>query len=245
MKLVLFNIFFVLMTATPNYNSFKSEQLKNERVKLAYDEKADIVRSHCEKAGLDFESLKIFIRVLKLERKVEIWGVDNQTNDYKLINTYPFCASSGTLGPKRAKGDGQIPEGIYHIDRFNPWSSFHLSLGLNYPNQADKKKSTAKDLGGDIFIHGNCVTIGCMPLSDEKIKEVYVMAVQSGSNGTVKIPVHIFPFDMIEKRNLSFWSNHDLQLINFWKTLLPYYQFFDSKKRVPKLTINSHGDYKL
>src|SRR5690606_11025729 len=97
---------------------------------------------------------------------------------FTLVKTYPVCSSSGLPGPKRKKGDRQTPEGFYHIDRFNPQSAFHLSLGINYPNSSDKILGHS-DPGGDIFIHGSCVTIGCVPLTDDLIKEVYVLAVEA------------------------------------------------------------------
>ena len=52
--------------------------------------------------------------------------------------SYPICAGSGDLGPKRERGDGQVPEGLYEIDRFNPTSRYHLSLRVNYPNLSDR-----------------------------------------------------------------------------------------------------------
>lgn len=109
------------------------------------------------------------------------------------VCTYPFCASSGILGPKRKEGDRQIPEGIYYINHFNPVSNFHLSLGINYPNPSDKILSDPAQPGESFYIHGNCVTIGCIPISDDKIKELYILAVEAYNNGQVKIPVHIFP----------------------------------------------------
>lgn len=68
-----------------------------------------------------------------------------------------------------------------------------MSLGLNYPNLSDRKKSKATNLGGDIFIHGDCVTIGCLPMTNELIKEIYLYAIYAKNNGQEKIPVYIFP----------------------------------------------------
>ena len=71
---------------------------------------------------------------------------------------------SGTMGPKRLQGDYQVPEGFYYINEFNPNSNYHLHLGLNYPNASDKILSDSLRPGGDIYIHGSCVSIGCIPL---------------------------------------------------------------------------------
>jgi murein L,D-transpeptidase YafK len=95
------------------------------------------------------------------------------------IKTYTVCATSGLIGPKRMQGDLQIPEGFYYIDRFNPYSNFYLSLGINYPNTSDRILGDKNNLGGDIFIHGDCVTIGCLPITDSEIKELYIFCVEA------------------------------------------------------------------
>ncbi|MFC7667854.1 murein L,D-transpeptidase family protein [Hymenobacter humi] len=105
-----------------------------------------------------------------------------------------------------------MPEGFYQIDRFNPKSEYHLSLGLNYPNAADLALGEP-DPGGDIFIHGGEVTIGCLPITDIGIEEVYLIAVAARAAGQTLIPVHIFPFPLTESElarrtaspNYAFW----------------------------------------
>ena len=67
-----------------------------------------------------------------------MWARNRDGGPFELLKKYPLAATSGSLGPKRAAGDYQVPEGFYEIDRFNPKSWFHLSLGLNYPNAADR-----------------------------------------------------------------------------------------------------------
>src|SRR6185295_14539267 len=80
------------------------------------------------------------------------------------------------------------------VTRFNPLSLFHLSLGLDYPNVADRAAGQpGGSLGGDIFIHGGCASVGCIPLGDQAIEEVYVAALDARARGQQSIPVHIFP----------------------------------------------------
>jgi len=167
-----------------------------------------------------------------------------QINEYQLITKYEICASSGTIGPKRQQGDGQVPEGFYYIDRFNPNSNFHLSLGVNYPNESDKKLGK-KNLGGDIFIHGSCVTIGCMPITDECIKELYVLAVEAKTQGQEFIPVYIFPTRLTDKKitQLAIEYAQNQALLDFWKNLKTGYDFFDRNHKIPKVTINKTGEY--
>ena len=160
-----------------------------------------------------------------------------------MIHTYDFCASSGELGPKREQGDLQTPEGVYHIDRFNPASNFHLSLGINYPNKADKQLGKSNP-GGDIFIHGNCVTVGCIPLTDDKIKELYVLCVESKNNGQTNIPVHIFPYKMTDANHSKFCSQ-DPNNKKLWTELKSIYDSFEIKHIVPYVKINEKGAYTL
>ncbi|MCA0042118.1 L,D-transpeptidase family protein [Celeribacter sp. ASW11-22] len=100
-------------------------------------------------------------------------------------------------GPKQFEGDGKTPEGSYFIDRRNPNSAYHLSLGISYPNEADVAFAEAQGRrpGGDIFIHGRAGenrgkgrdwTAGCIAVKDRHIEKIYMM-VQNGTQ------VDIFP----------------------------------------------------
>jgi len=226
--------------------TFKSNQLKYQRVKTAYDKKYELINTYLKNIGMDVNSLNIFIRAFKHEKKLELWGSDAKSDTFTLIKEYDFCSSSGKPGPKRKQGDLQIPEGIYYIDRFNPLSKFHLSLGINYPNRSDKILGADKP-GGDIFIHGNCVTIGCIPITDDKIEELYVYAVEAKNNGQNHIPVHIYPFKMNEDAwktlEIQFRSQHEL--LNFWKRLKPVYERFMQTRKLTKVSISDTGQYFL
>ena len=59
-------------------------------------------------------------------------------------------------GPKQLDGDGKTPEGACTVDRRNPDSLFHLSIGISCPNEADVAFAAAqgREPGGDIFING-------------------------------------------------------------------------------------------
>ncbi|MGI9336080.1 MAG: L,D-transpeptidase family protein, partial [Gammaproteobacteria bacterium] len=75
-------------------------------------------------------------------------------------------------------GDLQVPEGIYRIEALNPNSRFHLSMRLNYPNEFDRRNAwldRRRNLGGDIFIHGNELSVGCLAMGDSVIEELFVL----------------------------------------------------------------------
>jgi len=50
-------------------------------------------------------------------------------------------------------------------------------MHINYPNAADRILGLRTNLGGTIYLHGNCASIGCIPITDDGIKEVYWLAV--------------------------------------------------------------------
>ena len=166
---------------------------------------------------------------------------------FTLLHTYDFCTTSGSLGPKRKEGDLQIPEGVYHINHFNPISNFYLSLGISYPNASDNILSDKDQPGGSIYIHGNCVTVGCIPLTDDKIKELYVLAVEAKSNGQEKIPIHIFPtkLDSTSIEVLSREFQHSPHIVAFWKSLQPIYQDFENSRTLKTIKVNGKGVYGL
>lgn len=135
------------------------------------------------------------INVFKRERLVEL-----SSPSWKNPIIYPMTAFSGKSGPKLREGDGQIPEGIYRVAYMNPNSRYHLSFKVSYPNafdQAMAKKDGRTRLGGDIMIHGSNVTVGCVPIGDEAIEEVFFLVAKVGFE---KVEVVIAPYDMRKGR---------------------------------------------
>ena len=73
-----------------------------------------------------------------------------------VIKSYNVGLGNEPRGHKQFSGDGKTPEGLYYIDRRNPDSRYHLSIGISYPNPVDSAYAAAlgQQAGGDIFIHG-------------------------------------------------------------------------------------------
>jgi murein L,D-transpeptidase YafK len=226
---------------------FRTQQLKFQRVREAYKNKKNIVNDLYKSKKLDEETLQIYIRAFKEERELEVWAKDKNNDKFILLNKYKICETSGELGPKRKAGDNQIPEGFYHIDRFNPKSNFLISLGLNYPNKADKILADSTDAGKDIFIHGGCETVGGLPLTNDKIQEVYVMAVDAKAAGQKKIAVTIFPAHLTNEKYNELKKDYSKnpKLLKFWKQLKEGYNAFEKCKTLPDITINEKGEYKI
>jgi len=224
---------------------FIEDQKKYPRVRNAFEEKQHTIEKYCKAAQIDFPVTNLYIRAFKYDKALEVWARNTTDDSFKIVKTYTICALSGQLGPKRQRGDLQIPEGFYHINHFNPYSSYHLSLKINYPNSSDRKLGTKGRLGGDIFIHGNCVTIGCLPLTDDRIKELYAICVIAKDAGQTEIPVHIFPtkLDSAGFKNLQQAYSGNQKLLAFWRNLREGYLYFENNHKLPEISVNNKGRY--
>lgn len=146
-----------ICTAQNKTTDFKAKQIKNIRVKEAYDTKWPQIQNELKASKINANTYDIYLRVFKHEKTVEVWLKNLEDSKYILFKTYAICSSSGDLGPKRKEGDGQVPEGFYTIDLFNPTSNYYLSMRISYPNKSDAILKSNKNAGGAIMIHGNCL----------------------------------------------------------------------------------------
>jgi murein L,D-transpeptidase YafK len=139
---------------------------------------------------------------LKQERLLELYAGNSATN-LQFIRSYRILAASGEAGPKLREGDRQVPEGIYGIESLNPNSRFHLSLRINYPNPFDREQARTKGrtkLGGDIMIHGDAASIGCLAIGDEAAEDLFVLAADTGLKN---ITVILSPVDFREGKTVT------------------------------------------
>jgi murein L,D-transpeptidase YafK len=157
------------------------------------------------------------------------------------------------LGPKRRFGDEQVPEGFYDLDWFNPQSNFFLSLHISYPNASDRILGSHQNPGGDIFLHGNCASIGCIPITDDGIKEVYWLAVlvhsqrQLNSRAQQHLPIQIFPARLTDNSLKSLAATHPNQpdLLAFWRNLKQGYDLFENTHQLPHVKTGPRGAYEF
>ena len=135
----------------------------------------------CKNAKIAFPPKRLLLLAFKDEKKLEVWGASGG-GAYKFLADYDVLAASGTLGVKRRSGDRQVPEGFYKLTALNPNSRFHLSFRVDYPNAEDRAHAVVplSQMGGDIYVHGNQVSIGCLALGDEKIEELFPLVATVG-----------------------------------------------------------------
>lgn len=206
----------------------------------------DSIKAEFKQKGLDWPVKYMYVRAFKLERQLEVWVKGDYTEAFQLFKIYKVCATSGTYGPKRKEGDKQIPEGFYYINEFNPNSNYHLALGLNYPNASDAILSDPQKPGGDIYIHGNCVTIGCLPITDSLIEQVYYMASVVKDQGQDFIPVHIYPMrydDPKSQEQFVVRTKAKTDVQQFAKSIKDAYEYFEDTHQLPVIMVNTKGTY--
>jgi len=236
------NILFALILI--NISAFSQSYLSNARVKSAYNEKKDYLKTILEEKNIKSFNINVLMVCYKKEKDMQVWVKHKDSTQYKYLISYPFCRLSGDMGPKRVSGDGQVPEGFYYINYFNPYSDYVLSMSVSYPNKSDLILGNKNNPGGDIYIHGGCATIGCIPITDDKIKELYILCVMAKEVGQSKIPIYIFPTKMDENNLKKLTDNEKyLKNINFWNNLKQGYDIFVNTKKALKFTINSKGEY--
>ena len=226
--------------------SFIEHQNSFRRVIDSRAEKSDVIKKKFSDKGIQYPPEKILFRCFKTEKILELWAKQPNTEKMKLIKKYVLTGMSGNPGPKRKSGDLQVPEGFYIIERFNPVSSFYLSLGINYPNASDKILGDKENPGCDIFIHGSNVTVGCIPVGDDSIKELYLVAIDVKSNSRANIPVHIFPCQMTGDNIAEFLnplSANNIKLKKFWENLKTGYDLFEKNNLLFDYSVDNSGKY--
>lgn len=192
--------------------------------------------------GVPWPAKEILVRAFKRDGVLELWAGDGKSS-LTMIKSWPVCATSGELGPKRRRGDLQVPEGVYRLDKLNPVSSYHLSMHVDYPNRADRaagKRDGIGNLGGDIMVHGECVTIGCIPIENDPIEELYLAVLDSG----LRPPIHIFPARVDEAGLATLLGSADDPAVReLWGDLAQVQWAFDRARRVPRVEIDGAGRY--
>jgi murein L,D-transpeptidase YafK len=169
----------------------------------------------------------LFIRIFKQEAQLELWM--QKAGRFELLDSFPICHWSGTLGPKLYEGDRQAPEGFYSVGPQQlVLSGRHIrSLDLGYPNAFDRSLGRT---GSHILLHGGCRSTGCFAMTDPVMERVYALAEQALHAGQQEIPIHVFPFRMTIA-NLEQHSNSPWRA--FWSNLKVGYDAFEATRTLP------------
>jgi len=189
----------------------------------------------------------LFVMAFKRERTLELWGFSASRGRYVRVAAYPVLAASGDLGPKRRAWDHQVPEGFYHLVHLNPESLYHLSLQLDYPNRSDRLLGDQADAGSDIFIHGDRVSDGCLPIGDRAVEQLYLAVLDSRAAGH-PVPMAIFPCRFSDGGCASLLRQREAgrrDLAALWDRLAAGFELFERTGRPPRVTVDGAGRYVL
>lgn len=178
----------------------------------------------------------ILVRVFKESKELEVWKRD-RAGQYRLLKTYPVCRYSGTLGPKKAEGDLQAPEGFYDVrlGQMNPRSVEYLSFNLGYPNAYDQALGRT---GDSLMIHGGCRSVGCYAMTHEQIEEIYGLVWEAFRGGQTIVQVQAFPFRMTTANLESHKADPNLP---FWETLKRGSDIFEATAQPPRVEIRGQA----
>ena len=223
-------VFLILLIFTPFmiFSQLPESQLSKQVIKKQYP----LLEKAFKEKDLLFGN-PIFIRIFKEDNELEIWV--KKDKKYSLFKTYTVCYFSGGLGPKKKKGDGKSPEGFYSVKskQLNPYSTYHLSFDTGYPNDFDRSNAYT---GSGLMVHGNCVSIGCYAMTDERIEEIYSILQKSFEKGQESIRLNIFPFRMTD---IALASHKNSEYYDFWKNLKEGYDYFETQKIPPAVTVKN------
>ena len=241
--IILVSLFF-LNPETPPL-TFREKEKNYTRVREAYVNKERAVTKTLEEHSISRESLQIYLRAFKTEKKIELWAKNTCDPAFTLIKEFPICEISGTVGPKRHSYDLQVPEGFYHISELNPYSKYYLSMKINYPNASDSIRGSYGHLGNLIYIHGNCESSGCIAITDERIKELFVYCIEAYNSGQQEIDITIFPAQLNDTNyaRLTKGYSKNKDKISLWADLKKSYDLFNQKKVPPTVRFLPDGTH--
>ena len=237
----------LMLTAAGLCGQFKNNQMRYPRFREAYERYVPGLKELFAERDAAFPPEAVTLRIFKDENVLEVWSRGKGQRHYAFLKDYRIHSLSGNLGPKRGKGDQQVPEGFYHIYYYNPASLYHFSVRINYPNKSDRKLGYKENLKEDVYIFGETVSVGSICLPAESMKELYVILVEVRDGGMEKIPVQIFPFKMTDENFDRFKELYrdDKGLVKFWGNLKEGYDYFAGKGKLPLVWIDGRGRYRF
>ena len=217
------------------------------RVREAYAAKEKIVDKTLAQHAISRDSLRIYLRAFKTEKIIELWAKNSSDSVFVPIKDFPICDLSGSCGPKRRYRDLQVPEGFYHISELNPYSRYYLSMEINYPNASDSIRGVRGHLGNEIFIHGSCISSGCLAITDDKIKELFVYCIEAYNSGQEEIGLTIFPAKLEDANYSGLISRYskDKDKTSLWGDLKKSYDLFNRTKVQPIVKFRRDGTHEV
>jgi len=247
MRLLLLLFPMLILSSGMTLPTFREKEMNFTRVREAYAAKGKIVDKTLAGNSIAKDSLRIYLRAFKTEKIIELWAKNISDSAFALIREFPICELSGDVGPKRRYHDLQVPEGFYHISALNPFSKYYLSMQVNYPNASDSIRGVRGRLGNYIFIHGSCVSSGCLAITNDRIRELYVYCIEAYNSGQEEIGITIYPARLNDAKYSALKSvySKDKDKISLWNDLKKSYDLFDQTKLPPSVRFLPDGTHEV
>jgi len=213
----------------------------------------------CKKNNIDFTPDRILFQAFKQENEFEVWISSKNHKGFMKLATFSICAADFEPGPKLVEGDGKTPEGFYECSlQYNSSSWFMwmklneneiekqgevnygscFKIFINYPISVDKERTKKiagnQSTGGAIFIHGNCVSVGCISLKNSDFAKIFMLATFHQNSNPIQIYIYPFRFTnelitsnakqinskLTEKNVIEFWKNLQTGYLKFMEEYL-------------------------
>lgn len=173
----------------------------------------------------------LFLRVFKASSELEIWM--QKGTSFEMLDTYPICHWTGTLGPKIREGDKQSPEGFYGItfQQTRLVGRWRSAFNLGFPNTHDQ---LLRRSGSYILMHGGCSSTGCFAMTDQVQAEIFSLVEAALNAGQKRIEMHILPFRMTDA---AMQAHADSPWAGFWRDLKAGYDAFERTRIPPRVAI--------
>ena len=227
--------------------SFREKQMNFTRVREAYAAKEKIVDKTLLGNSISRDSLRIYLQAFKSEKIIELWAKNIRDSVFIPVKEFSICDISGYEGPKRRYRDLQVPEGFYHISKLNPYSRYYLSMEINYPNSSDSIRGVHGHLGNQIYIHGSCISSGCLAMTDDRIRELFVYCIEAYNSGQKEIALNIYPARLTDENYSGLISDYkkDKDKLSLWADLKRSYDLFTQLRVQPKVKFLPDGTHEV
>lgn len=237
----------VILSSGMSSPSFREKQMNYTRVREAYTCKEKIVDKSLAVHSISHDSLRIYLRAFKAEKVIELWAKNIRDSVFVQIKEFTICDISGSEGPKRRYRDLQVPEGFYHISELNPYSKYYLSMAINYPNASDSIRGVHGHLGNQIYIHGSCISSGCLAMTDDRIRELFVYCIEAYNSGQAEIALTIYPARLTNENYSGLISEYrkDKDKISLWGDLKKSFDLFNQTRLQPRIRFLPDGTHEV
>ncbi len=187
-------------------NSFVDQERSSFKLAGILNGKEDTLQKEFVAKGLQWPANYVYIRSFKYDAQLEVWVKNQLKKNTSFSKHIRSACRAAQWGQKDCRVITRFPKAFIISMNLIRIAIIISALGLNYPNASDRILSDSLRPGNAIYIHGSCVSVGCIPVTDDEIEEIYIIASYARANGEDFIPVHVFPIRYNSKRSMEYFK---------------------------------------